>query len=647
MVSLATETDRTLFFDFLPLDLGSIKGFATKFQLYTVPGQVYYNATRKLVLRGVDGVVFVVDSQADKLQENLESFQNLQENLREYGHSIETIPVVLQFNKRDLPNIYPVDQLNSLVNKHGMPYYEAVAATGVGVFTTLKGIGKAVIDKFNAKYSGFQGSRRPAGSPASAPGTVPPTPQRAPAPQAPASGGMMGPGSGGMGGFGKAPEAPRPQPAPLSQAPGPQGSGLGPFQTPSANPYQSGAPAGGFGNAPAPFGNNPGMKPGNPPGQFVPPTGGPKPFSGFGAPAAPAAPAPAPGLGAMPSFGTGNSQQGSNAGSFSGAPMAPVGGNHPPSPFGAPFGGPGAGMPPSPPPNSGFSNMGAPNLGQQQPAPQPQRPPFGGGQAPNIPVAPQLETFGGPGRGPMNAPPAGGLQGVPGNPFGGAPQAPSPFGNPAQPQTSPFGGGPTLGGGFGGPAKAPPGPSPFGGQPMGPGPGPSPFGNPAAPPPFAGQPAMPGGFGNPGGPRPFPAQGGSLGGLPPQAPAPPFGNVQPGPMPGNPPQFGGGQQNPYPTQNHPNPAGFGGPSPMPGPPAFGAPQGGMPSPGPAFGNTAPNSMTPMPPVGDIGGSGADNHSGIVSTYEDMQRDDSFKTRKLPLPGEKKKGFFDGLFKKDK
>ncbi|HLP40624.1 MAG TPA: GTPase domain-containing protein, partial [Fibrobacteria bacterium] len=158
MVSLATETDRTLFFDFLPLDLGQIKGFSTKFQLYTVPGQVYYNATRKLVLRGVDGVVFVVDSQVDKLQENLESLANLQENLREYGHAIENIPLVLQFNKRDLPNIYPVDQLNSLVNKHGLPYYEAVAATGVGVFTTLKAIGKCVIDKFNAKYAGFQGA---------------------------------------------------------------------------------------------------------------------------------------------------------------------------------------------------------------------------------------------------------------------------------------------------------------------------------------------------------------------------------------------------------------------------------------------------------------------------------------------------------
>jgi signal recognition particle receptor subunit beta len=103
MVSLATETDRTLFFDFLPLDLGKIKGFSTKFQLYTVPGQVYYNATRKLVLRGVDGVVFVVDSAADKIQENLESFQNLHDNLAEYGYQQGSIPIIIQYNKRDLP----------------------------------------------------------------------------------------------------------------------------------------------------------------------------------------------------------------------------------------------------------------------------------------------------------------------------------------------------------------------------------------------------------------------------------------------------------------------------------------------------------------------------------------------------------------
>jgi signal recognition particle receptor subunit beta len=127
MVSLATETDRTLFFDFLPLDLGKIKGFSTKFQLYTVPGQVYYNATRKLVLRGVDGVVFVADSAPDKIQENIESFKNLEENLAEYGYQRESIPIILQYNKRDLPNAVPVDKLNSLLNKYGLPWNECIA----------------------------------------------------------------------------------------------------------------------------------------------------------------------------------------------------------------------------------------------------------------------------------------------------------------------------------------------------------------------------------------------------------------------------------------------------------------------------------------------------------------------------------------
>jgi signal recognition particle receptor subunit beta len=153
MVSLATETDRTLFFDFLPLDLGKIKGFATKFQLYTVPGQVYYNATRKLVLRGVDGVVFVADSAPDKMQENLESFQNLEENLAEYGYKRESVPIILQYNKRDLPNALPVEEINRQFNKYNLPVTEAVANKGVGVFDALKLIGKIVIDYLNKKYS--------------------------------------------------------------------------------------------------------------------------------------------------------------------------------------------------------------------------------------------------------------------------------------------------------------------------------------------------------------------------------------------------------------------------------------------------------------------------------------------------------------
>jgi len=153
MVSLATETDRTLFFDFLPLDLGKIKGFSTKFQLYTVPGQVYYNATRKLVLRGVDGVVFVADSSPDKIQENLESFQNLEENLAEYGYKKENVPIIIQYNKRDLPNALSVEELQMHCNKYGLPWTEAVANKGVGVFDSLKLISKIVIDYLNKKYS--------------------------------------------------------------------------------------------------------------------------------------------------------------------------------------------------------------------------------------------------------------------------------------------------------------------------------------------------------------------------------------------------------------------------------------------------------------------------------------------------------------
>lgn len=153
MVSLATETDRTLFFDFLPLDLGKIKGFSTKFQLYTVPGQVYYNATRKLVLRGVDGIVFVADSAPDKMQENVESFQNLEENLAEYGYKRENIPIIIQYNKRDLPNALPVEEIQRIVNKYNLPWTEAVANKGKGVFDSLKLIGKIVIDHLNKKYS--------------------------------------------------------------------------------------------------------------------------------------------------------------------------------------------------------------------------------------------------------------------------------------------------------------------------------------------------------------------------------------------------------------------------------------------------------------------------------------------------------------
>ena len=147
LISLATDADRTLYFDFLPVNVGNIRGFQVKFQLYTVPGQVYYNATRKLVLRGVDGLVFVADSQLDKMDENIESLKNLEENLIEYGYNLHEMPFVIQYNKRDLPNIATIEQLQAQLNPNNVPYYEAVATSGQGVFGTLKAISKIVIDK--------------------------------------------------------------------------------------------------------------------------------------------------------------------------------------------------------------------------------------------------------------------------------------------------------------------------------------------------------------------------------------------------------------------------------------------------------------------------------------------------------------------
>jgi len=146
MISLATETERTLFFDFLPLALGEIRGFKTRFHLYTVPGQVFYDASRKLILKGVDGVVFVADSQEERLDANIESMENLKDNLEEQGFDIEKIPFVIQYNKRDLPNVTSVDELSNLLNPRQVPEFEASATTGEGVFETLKGIAKLVLN---------------------------------------------------------------------------------------------------------------------------------------------------------------------------------------------------------------------------------------------------------------------------------------------------------------------------------------------------------------------------------------------------------------------------------------------------------------------------------------------------------------------
>jgi len=147
MISLATETDRTLFFDFLPLDLGSIRGFKTRFHLYTVPGQIFYDASRKLILRGVDGVILVADSEAERLDANLEALENLMDNLKEQKHDFMKIPYVLQLNKRDLPNALPVETLKKELMRKDEPVFEAIAYKGVGVFETLKTCGRMVLSE--------------------------------------------------------------------------------------------------------------------------------------------------------------------------------------------------------------------------------------------------------------------------------------------------------------------------------------------------------------------------------------------------------------------------------------------------------------------------------------------------------------------
>jgi signal recognition particle receptor subunit beta len=145
MISLATETERTLFFDFLPLALGEIRGFKTRFHLYTVPGQVFYDASRKLILKGVDGVVFVADSQVERMEANVESLENLRLNLAEQGHNMDETPCVIQYNKRDLRNAAPLEEMKKQLNPGGLPEFEACAADGRGVFETLKAVARCVL----------------------------------------------------------------------------------------------------------------------------------------------------------------------------------------------------------------------------------------------------------------------------------------------------------------------------------------------------------------------------------------------------------------------------------------------------------------------------------------------------------------------
>src|SRR4051812_46193052 len=187
MVSLETETDRTLFFDLLPLDVGVIGGVKGRLQLYTVPGQVFYNATRKLVLKGVDGIVYVADSQNAMLDANVESLKNLQENLAELNLGVEQIPLVLQYNKRDIRNILPVERMNEVLNAQGRPYFEAAALHGIGVFETLKEVSRLAITSVRKKVQMDDPRKKaaPAPAPVAPAPAPPPVAAAAPAPEVP------------------------------------------------------------------------------------------------------------------------------------------------------------------------------------------------------------------------------------------------------------------------------------------------------------------------------------------------------------------------------------------------------------------------------------------------------------------------------
>jgi len=218
LTSISTDGDRTLFFDFMPLDLGTVAGMRTCFQIYTVPGQVYYNSTRKLVLQGVDGVVFVADSSASMAEENLESYRNLEENLAEYGKSIASLPHVLQWNKRDLPDAMSCEQLDELMNKFNVPTYEAVANTGQGVFPTLKALAAKVLETIHANHLG---GSAPAPELAADPAPAPRVAQAPPAPAAPSMAPV--PPAPGMSAPSAQPmvEPPMPAPQPMQAAPMP------------------------------------------------------------------------------------------------------------------------------------------------------------------------------------------------------------------------------------------------------------------------------------------------------------------------------------------------------------------------------------------------------------------------------------------
>lgn len=285
LTSISTDGDRTLFFDFMPLDLGKVAGMRTQFQIYTVPGQVYYNSTRKLVLQGVDGVIFVADSSASMLQENLESLANLEENLREYGKDVDELPMVVQYNKRDLPDAMSVEELDQRLNQRGAPSFEAIASSGQGVFPTLKALAALVLDSIH-EQTGAPSRARPVPPPPS-PAPARPTPMAAqaaaspePAPTIPLQPPVAVP----------LPPAPIPAPnaAPVLEQPAP-GHVASPSPQ-SAPPTSTPAPAPAAGPAPIPLGVAPVAPAADAPAPIPPSTGAPV----DGALSAPAAPALAP-----------------------------------------------------------------------------------------------------------------------------------------------------------------------------------------------------------------------------------------------------------------------------------------------------------------------------------------------------------------
>jgi signal recognition particle receptor subunit beta len=425
LVSIATEQDRTLYFDFLPLDLGSVAGMRTKFQLYTVPGQVYYDATRKLVLQGADGVVFVADSNPSMVQENIESLENLRSNLKENGLDLANLPIVLQYNKRDLPEVLTVEQMNEQLNWHNWPYVEAVAVNGDGVFQTLKQISQSVIRKLNEEQGYASDGAKKGGGGAFAKPAAPAAPPPPPGP------GMMPgaamPGAGGSGApFHAQPSAGQGWQAAAAQAPGGgmPGGGMPGGGMPGGGRAGGGLPGAGTPFTPqqpatqgggAPFSpQQPGMPGGGRPGGGTPFTPQQPAMQGGGSPYAPQQPGmPGGAYGGQPGGGAPFQQQqpgmqgggqfpGQAGGGYGGGGQFPGqpgggyggGGQYQPQPGGMQGGGQFPGQP-----SGGYGGgmggpTGSPSLRDLQQSGQPQGAQMGGGGMGGSPTgAPGMEGF--------------------------------------------------------------------------------------------------------------------------------------------------------------------------------------------------------------------------------------------------------------